>query len=133
MAVDSFDPATMRPNLTPEVLTELVGLADRLAEPCYGMDATAIRRTAVFARHGSVDWAATAVTLTVQDLQALIKVFAKGEKEIPGWEAGAKSPVIPLVRELKKRGAYSPELTTWIKANSENRFLPHGSLMDRLK
>ena len=133
MAVDSFDPASMQPSITPEVLSELLALATRLAEPLYGMDAAAIRRTAVVARHGTVDWAATAATLTVQDLQALIKVFAKGEKEIPGWEAGAKSPVIPLVRELKKRGAYSPELTIWIKANSENRFLPHGSLMDRLK
>ena len=78
-------------------------------------------------------WAAAAATLTDADLVALTRVFAKGEKEVAGWEAGAKSPVIPMVRELKKRGTYPAELTGWIKTNSENRYLPHGSLMDRLK
>ena len=133
MAVDSFDPASMRPNLTPVLLAELIVLADRLDQPGLGLDASAVRRTAMVARHGSVDWAAAAATMTDADLHALIRVFAKGENEVPGWEAGAKSPVIPLVRELKKRGTYPSELTIWIKANSENRFLPHGSLMDRLK
>ena len=37
-----------------------------------------------------------------------------------------------MVRELKRRGRFEVALTTWIKANSTNRFLPHGSLMDRL-
>lgn len=133
MAVDSFDPASMRLILTPVLLAELVALADRLDQPGLGLDTNAVRRTAVVARHGSVDWAAAAATLVDADLHALIRVFAKGEKEVPGWEAGAKSPVILLVRELKKRGTYPSELTIWIKANSENRFLPHGSLMDRLK
>lgn len=133
MAVDSFDPASMRPALSPELLAELVALAGHLTEPCLGLDANAVRRTAVVARHGSVDWAAAAAMLTDADLHALIRVFTKGEKEVPGWEAGAKSPVIPMVRELKKRGTFPSELTIWIKANSENRFLPHGSLMDRLK
>jgi len=133
MAVDSFDPASMRTHIiTPELLAELVALADRLAEPHLGLDISAARRTAVVARQGSVDWAAAASRLVEDDLQALIRVFTKGEKEIPGWEAGAKSPVIPLVRELKKRGAFTAELSSWIKANSDNRFLPHGSLMDRL-
>ena len=40
--------------------------------------------------------------------------------------------MIPLVRELKRRGAYPAELTAWIKANTDNRFLPYGNLMDRL-
>ena len=44
----------------------------------------------------------------------------------------AKSAVVKLVRVLKQRGEMTPELTSWIKANSDNRFLPHGDLMDRL-
>ena len=133
MAVDSFDPASMRPALSPELLAELVALAGHLTEPGLGLDTNAVRRTVVVARHGSVDWDAAAAMLTDADLHALIMVFTKGEKEVAGWEAGAKSPVIPMVRELKKRGTFPSELTIWIKANSENRFLPHGSLMDRLK
>ena len=42
------------------------------------------------------------------------------------------APVIPLVAELKRRGDYPNDLTAWIKANTDNRFLPYGSLMDRL-
>lgn len=133
MAVESFDPGSMRPILTAALLAELVALADLLDQPGLGLDTNAVRRTTVVARHGTVDWAAAAATLTDADLVALIRVFAKGEKEVAGWEAGAKSPVIPMVRELKKRGTYPAELTGWIKTNSENRYLPHGSLMDRLK
>ncbi len=132
MAVDSFDPATMRIRITPEILAELVALAGQMSQPGFGLDADMARRTGVFARHGSVDWAEAASALSVDDLHALIRLFTKGEKEIPGWEAGAKSPVVPLVRELKQRGIFTAELASWIKANSDNRFLPHGSLMDRL-
>ena len=48
------------------------------------------------------------------------------------WKADAKSAVVPLVRALKQRKAYDKALTGWIKANTDNKFLPHGSLMDRL-
>ena len=51
---------------------------------------------------------------------------------LPNWEALGRSPVIPLVAELKRRGRYPRELTGWIKANTTNRFLPYGSLLDRL-
>jgi hypothetical protein len=49
-----------------------------------------------------------------------------------GFETGPKSPVIALARALRKRGEYPDDLTAWIKVNTDNRFLPHGSLMDRL-
>jgi hypothetical protein len=39
---------------------------------------------------------------------------------------------VPLVALLKSRAAYPSELTRWIKTNTSNRFLPYGSLMDRL-
>ena len=60
-----------------------------------------------------------------------IKVLTLIE-EVLGVEVGAKSPVITLVRLLKKRNAYPNDLTEWIKSHSNNRFLPYGSLADRL-
>ena len=60
-----------------------------------------------------------------------IKVLTLIE-EVLGVEVGAKSPVITLVRLLKKRNAYPNYLTEWIKSHSNNRFLPYGSLADRL-
>ena len=60
------------------------------------------------------------------------RALTLAEETIPGCEAGAKSPVIALARVLRARGDYPHELTPWIRRVSSNRFLPYGSLMDRL-
>jgi hypothetical protein len=77
-------------------------------------------------------WAGCAATLSDAQIVTLIKAFTLAEESYAAWVCGEKSPVIPLVKELKGRGSYDPELTRWIRANSKNRFLPHGNLMDRL-
>ena len=61
-----------------------------------------------------------------------IKVLTLIEGEVLGFDLGAKSPVITLVRLLKKRDKYPNDLTAWIKSHTKNRFLPYGSLADRL-
>ena len=66
-------------------------------------------------------------------LIAWLRVLTLAEESVPGCDVGAKSPVIVLARMLRERGDYPPELTAWIKSVSSNRFLPYGSLMDRLK
>ncbi|MXY58675.1 MAG: hypothetical protein F4Y41_20210 [Gammaproteobacteria bacterium] len=66
-------------------------------------------------------------------LIAWLRVLTLAEETIPGCETGAKSPVIVLARLLRERGDYPAELTAWIKSVSTNRFLPYGSLMDRLR
>jgi len=62
------------------------------------------------------------------DLDHLIRVFTLIEK-LPGWDAGSKSPVIGLVKILKARGQFEPELRKWIKSNTDNRYLPYGSAL----
>lgn len=61
------------------------------------------------------------------------RALTLAEETIPGCEAGAKSPVIALARMLRARGDYPHDLTPWIRRVSSNRFLPYGSLMDRLQ
>lgn len=61
------------------------------------------------------------------------RALTLAEETIPGCEAGAKSPVIALARTLRARGDYPHDLTPWIRRVSSNRFLPYGSLMDRLQ
>ena len=61
------------------------------------------------------------------------RALTLAEETIPGCEAGAKSPVIALGRILRARGDYPHDLTPWIRRVSSNRFLPYGSLMDRLQ
>ena len=67
-----------------------------------------------------------------RQLACWLRVLTLAEMTVPGCERGAKSPVVALARTLRERGAYPPGLTEWIRAVSSNRFLPYGSLEDRL-
>lgn len=131
MSVESFDPSGGGVELSGGVLADLLAASGRLDETMFGLDRLTVARLAPFAKQGGADWVSAAADLDDAQLEALIRFFTLAEK-LPGWESGAKSPVIALAAELKKRDAYPPPLTRWIRANSENRFLPHGSLLDRL-
>jgi len=69
-----------------------------------------------------------AETLDDEALQDMAKFFTLAEMQLAGWDAGKQSPVIYLVRLLKQRGTFEPELRQWIKANTDNRYLPNGAL-----
>ncbi|MHA7879353.1 MAG: hypothetical protein ACX931_06170 [Saccharospirillum sp.] len=67
-------------------------------------------------------------TYTDDQLHALIRFFTQAEQHWPGWHGGDKNPVIWICRELKQRGAFpDTDLTRWIKAHTENRYLPYGN------
>lgn len=72
--------------------------------------------------------------LDSEDLPPLIRFFTRIEAQ-PGWEAGERSPVVPLMRHWRRTA--TPEdvdaLVRWVKSHTDNRFLPHGSLQDRLR
>ena len=59
----------------------------------------------------------------------LVRFFTLVEMQIAGWDAGNKSPVIPLVKILKARDSFPSDLRKWIKKNTENRYLPNGSAL----
>lgn len=65
--------------------------------------------------------------LTTDELVALIRFFTLAEMQFTGWDGGKDSPVIPLVRMLKSRDGFTADLRKWIKANTDNRYLPYGS------
>ena len=132
MSVEPFDPGALALKLDADVLEELVAAAARLEESDFGLARERINALAVVARQDEkTDWKAAAVELDSDQLIALVRLYTLAER-LPGWEAGARSPVIALARELKQRGDYPDDLTGWIKRNTDNRFLPYGSLMDRL-
>lgn len=70
-----------------------------------------------------------AMGLNDSELEDLIRLFTLAEMQLPGWEGGKKSPVIYLVKILKSRDAFSSDLRKWIKANTDNRYLPNGSAL----
>ena len=55
--------------------------------------------------------------------------WLEAAENLRGWEAGAKSPVIPLARVLRNRGRrLDKALLQWLREVSDNRFLPYGPL-----
>ena len=73
-------------------------------------------------------WLSATAALPDDDLLHLIRFFTMAEN-LPGWEAGEKSPVIPLTKTLRKRGTrLDKDLLSWMKSVNNNRFLPYGPL-----
>ncbi len=132
MSVESWDPKAANIKLSDKEVDKFLMAADRLDEPGFGLDEGEVENLAPLSRQGNADWAATGGGLDDAEVLALIRLFTLAEAEFALWEAGAKSPVIPLATLLKKRGVYPDDLTAWIKAHTDNRFLPYGSLLDRL-
>lgn len=66
--------------------------------------------------------------LSDAEIEVLVRFFTLAEMQLSGWDGGQDSPVIPLVKILKGRGAFGSDLRKWIKANTDNRFLPYGAL-----
>jgi len=74
-------------------------------------------------------WQQAAALCSDEQLLGLVRFFTVAEEQLPGWEAGDRSPVIWLCRMLKGRGrALDQELLRWIRSRSSNRFLPYGGL-----
>ena len=67
-----------------------------------------------------------------ETIEAWIKVLTLIERDLNGFEAGARSPVLTLLKVLKSRNTLPGDLFSWIKTHTQNRFLPYGSLADRL-
>ena len=132
MTVDSFDPKSVKTELSDNDLGRLLDAARELESDTFGFSPQDVAELASLSRHPDVDWGTPCTNLADDDAIALIKLYTLAEGQFPSWQAGAKSPVIPLVAELKRRGSFPDDLTRWIKSNTENRFLPYGSLMDRL-
>lgn len=137
MAVDTFDPKQFDPSSAQSLIDEglvaravACALAQSQVAAELSLTAEDVEALAPLAVHGG--WLDAGQQLPSENLVALIRLFTLGEGQFSGWRAGAKSAVVKLVRVLKQRGEMTPELTSWIKANSDNRFLPHGDLMDRL-
>lgn len=73
-------------------------------------------------------WRVAAEPLHEDDLLHLIRFFSVAEN-LPGWEAGADSPVIPLAKILRQRGMrLDKPLLQWLREVNDNRYLPYGPL-----
>lgn len=90
--------------------------------------ATEISKGAGLMKLKAADWQ-KAEMLDDAQLEKLVRFFTLAEAQLVGWDAGQTSPVIYLVKMLKQRGTFTPELKRWIKANTDNRYLPNGAVL----
>ena len=132
MSVGTWNPSEQTTELSAPVLDEMLAAAARSVDEDFGLSPADIERLAGCAHANRVDWPAALHNLHDQQLVALIRFYTQAESRFPAWKAGSNSPVIVLAKALRARGAWPSGLTAWIKAHTDNRFLPYGSLMDRL-
>jgi hypothetical protein len=135
--VDTWDPSQNNTDdggtIDRDVLLRLAKTSshNQLDKLCQALSSDEIDNYRHLMSHHKEDWLKVSEDLEQHTLVHLIRFFTLAEMQLSGWEAGSKSPVIWLCRELKKRGAFpDPELIQWIKANTDNKFLPYGNLLD---
>lgn len=76
------------------------------------------------------DWQNLVSPFDNDDLYQLIQFFTRAEMLLPGWEAGAESPVVWITKILRQRKSpLGKEQLQWIKSHSTNRFIPNGALI----
>lgn len=114
------------------MLDQLLAAANKPVDEDFGLLQADIERLAPSAHANQVDWQAALRRLDDDQMLTLIRFYTLAEGKFPAWKAEAKSPVIVLARALRARDAWPADMTAWIKRHTDNRFLPYGSLLDRL-
>ncbi len=134
MSLGSWDPQNAQESsefqIDPQQLQQFITIAndERLDLLASVLSSQQQQQQAPLMQLPASDWLAASAELDNDQLLALIRFFTRAE-QLPGWQAGDKSPVIALSKVLKQRGEkLDRELLLWIRSNSDNRFLPYGSL-----
>ena len=134
MSLGSWDPKVASQStellLESALLRRLIAYSDeeKLAQLEQLLSADEKQRLAGLMKIDPLIWQGAAEPLLENDLLHLIRFFAVAEN-LPGWEAGATSPVIPLAKILRKRGVrLDKSLLQWLREVNDNRYLPYGPL-----
>jgi hypothetical protein len=134
MSLGSWDPKIESESsglsLEPALLRRLIDYSneDQLAQLEQLLSADDKQRLAGLMKIEHPTWTAAVDSLPEEDLLHLIRFFAMAEN-LPGWEAGPTSPVIPLAKILRQRGTrLDKPLLQWLREVNDNRYLPYGPL-----
>ena len=134
MSLESWDPNVETADASllsqPDLLPRLIGYAreDQLQQLAQLFSGEEKQQLAGLMKIDHNTWRDKVEPLPDDDLVRMIRFFAVAEN-LPGWEAGAESPVIPLAKVLRKRGTrLDKTLLQWLRSVNENRFLPYGPL-----
>jgi hypothetical protein len=134
MSLGSWDPKVEAQStellLESDLLRRLIAYSheEQLAQLEQLLNANDKQRLAGLMKIDPLIWQTAAEPLLENDLLHLIRFFAVAEN-LPGWEAGATSPVIPLAKILRQRGVrLDKSQLQWLREVNDNRYLPYGPL-----
>ena len=129
MAIGEWVPSE-RKEISLEKLRQYVEFAStlNLDDIKASLPLTNIKTDKTLMKHPVADWV-LANDLADDELVGLVRFFTLAEVQLPEWDGGRQSPVIYLVKILKQRSAFDAELRKWIKANTDNRYLPNGAAL----
>jgi hypothetical protein len=134
MSLGTWDPGLASTNaeslLSADTLNRLIGYdrENKLHQLDELLSTDEQQRLAALMKVDHDAWRGVAEPLADAAVIHLLRFFAVAEN-LPGWEAGAQSPVIPLARILRKRGArLDKPMLQWLREVNDNRFLPYGPL-----
>jgi len=127
MTIGSWEPGTSKALLTLDQLVEALAYT---APETFPKDVpSSLLVLKPYVKTAQIEWNTVLSEACDDQLKDLCRFFTLAEANWADWFGGDKNPVIWICKELKKRGQFpDKELTQWIKANSENRFLPYGNV-----
>ncbi len=126
MSIDSWQPIKAPKTIDKSSLEKLITLAEQVTpETDLTLESTWIQP---LAKVDNKIWAQNAKNLTQTQLVALIKMFTVLE-DSQNWSLAEKSPVIALFKQLRKLAGIDKALVQWVKAHTQNKFLPFGPLL----
>ena len=134
MSVGAWDPNQATGdgfNIDMAILERFISLSenDQLDNLTQQLDDELINRQASLMKQEKNRWVETAAQLSSEQILHLIRFFTLAEMQLSGWEAGSESPVIWLTKILRQRKQpLDRDMLLWIRANSDNRFIPNGAL-----
>lgn len=73
-------------------------------------------------------WQQQCENFSPEEMKSLLFFFTLAENFHSELSAGNDSPVIGIYKVLKKIKPLTKDELLWIKSNSQNQFLPHGSI-----
>ena len=133
MTTGSWDPSTQTSSIDvsidPALLNRFIALvqADAIGDLRSSMSEEDKRQNSLM-QADTPSWQTALADHSDEHLIALIRFFTVVEMQLPNWVGGAKSPVISINKLLRSRGQkLDRDMLLWIKANSDNRFIPNGS------
>lgn len=126
-----WDPQATPVKITPELLSRFISLGEHADNKNLGemLNQDEQMQYAPLMRLAHKQWCHQTKTLDANQLWQLIRFFTIAEMKLSGWRADEHSPVIAIARVLKDKGnPLDREQLLWLRAHSDNRFLPNGKV-----